>query len=239
MYRFIFISFFIFTSCDLDDLRHNELLDLENPRAVTNLKDFTIEVFDKVERKKVDLRGDYLQETDFFQIYVETKLNNPPESYIFYDGQNSFGKDRQSQYRINLISRNYVHIDNFDSLFIDTELEIKNVSVTNRNIILNEQNEHSKYLTYANQNIATIIICEIVGTGERFLIQYSNRFYDGNLRKIRELGLPFKLHIELHLISGENIRVPIREPGGRPTGAFINPNNHVRYRLNFAIRGYY
>jgi hypothetical protein len=239
MKQMFYLFIFIFISCEVSDLRNNQLLDYLNPRAITDVTDFEVLVYDEIQDKNVDVSEDIKLNSDNFQIYLATKLFNPLASDVVQDIKNNIGRDRQSRYHINLKSKNYVYIDNFDSLFIDSELEINNVSVNDRNLILTEPNLQSYYLTFNNPHIAVSVSCEMQGTGEIFLLQNNDSVNEENLKEVKSLGIPFKLQIELHLISGEDIKELLYGEDGTPTGFYINPNNQVRYRFHFTIYGIY
>ena len=238
--RFVVLIIILFVlSCEVTDLRDNQILDYSKPVGLTDINDFEVAIYDKLTDKNIFVFEDINKNSDYFEIFLKTRLFNPPESDIVPDIENFVGDDRQSRYQVNLYSKNYIYTNNFDSLFIFSDLEMQNVSVDDRNIILTEANMQSPHLTFRNPHISVTVYCEIFGSGDRYLLQHNESTNYKNLETVENLGSPFKLLIELHLISGEDVRELLYDDGGNPNGFYVNTNNQVRYRLFFTIFGTY
>ena len=110
------VILFLQIACDPNNLRDNEILDFSKPRALTSLKNFSVSVYDKKKKKDLDIFEDFKREEDFFEIYMSTVLFNPPFSDLINLDSVKTSRDYQSQYLVTLVSKEYVYIDNFDSL---------------------------------------------------------------------------------------------------------------------------
>ena len=199
---------------------------------------FEVEVYDKIKQRNVDIYDDYSVTEGNFELFMSTVLFQPPKSHIVSKARKET-LDKQSKYRIRLKSKDYIYIDNFNSLKMISNLEIKNVALDNRNILLTKDNNHVKWLNLDNSKINVAITCNVYKDSQEYVLRKENKLFNENLSKIKDLALPFKISIELHTISGDDEYIDVLDDDGNPTGFIINTNNQVRYRFYFTMIGNY